>query len=78
MQAVAFSPDGELLAIGSMMPRPGNVLLYRLGGPPVPFVVPVNNGAWDIAFSPDDKLLATGSADGTVTLSEVGSLLVKQ
>ena len=77
MQAVAFSPDGELLAIGSMVAQPRNVLLYRLGGPPAPNVVPVGNGAWDIAFSPDGKLLATGSADGTVTLSEVGSFLVK-
>ena len=78
MQAVAFSPDGKLLAIGSMVPKPRNVLLYRLGGPPAPIVVPVKNGAWDIAFSPDGKLLATGSADGTVTLSEVGSLVVKE
>jgi WD40 repeat protein len=78
MQAVAFSPDGQLLAIGSMVAQPRNVLLYRLGGPPAPIVVPVKNGAWDIAFSPDGKLLATGSADGTVTLSEVGSLLVKE
>lgn len=78
MQAVAFSPDGELLAVGSMVAQPRNVLLYRLGGPPAPIVVPVRNGAWDIAFSPDGNLLATGSADGTVTLSEVGSLLVKE
>ena len=64
MQAVAFSPDGALLAVGSMVPKPGDVLLSSPGRAAGPIVVPVRNGAWDIAFSPDGKLLATGSADG--------------
>lgn len=78
MQAVAFSPDGELLAVGSVVPQPRNVFLYRLGGPPLAIAVPVTKGAWDIAFSPDGKLIATGSPDGTVTLCEVDSLVVNK
>ncbi len=64
--AVAFSPDGSLLAAGF---GNGTTILYDVasGKPHVP---PWRHGGdvLAVAFRPDGKLLATGSDDGTVRL----------
>ena len=67
--AVAFSPDGKLLATGDgnsevhvwQVADGQQLLTYRGHG----------NWIWSVAFSPDGTMLASGSADQTVRLWDV-------
>jgi WD40 repeat protein len=72
--AVAFSPDGSLLAVGSWI---GKVLLVDTASLNVLATLGLHlPGAmiFDAAFSPDSKFLATASKDGTVKIWPVGDL----
>ncbi len=69
VKAVAFSPDGTLLASG------GDDKSLRLwdvaSGQELFFSLDHNNAVSAVAFSPDGTLLASGGADGTVRIWDV-------
>jgi RNA polymerase sigma factor (sigma-70 family) len=71
IRAVAFSPNGELLATGG---EDGQVKLWdpasgkeRLSWQAHP------NGIWGLAFSPDGRTVASGGADNSIRLWEVAT-----
>lgn len=73
--ALAFSPDGGLLASAG---QDGAILLWQISGlaPPVTIGDPLighTGRVTSLAFSPDGNLLASGSQDGTVLIWD-GSL----
>jgi WD40 repeat protein len=72
VRAVAFSPDGRLLASG----KGATVILWDVTGPVHPAAAATLRGhggeVLGVAFSPDGKLLASCGADKTVRLWEMG------
>jgi WD40 repeat protein/DNA-binding SARP family transcriptional activator len=63
---ITFSPDGHVLAVGSLngtIQRFDVATLQPVGAP-----IPVDAPPTSLAFSPDGKLLASGSSLATVTL----------
>jgi WD40 repeat protein/transcriptional regulator with XRE-family HTH domain len=68
--AVAFSPNGKLLASGDGDGTVGlwNRATRRPLGHPLPADTGPKGGVWAVAFSPNSKLLAMADADGTVRL----------
>ena len=64
MNAIAFSPDGKLLASAG---TDGSISLWNPAtGQPVRAPLPAGSNVDSVAFSPDGKLLASGGTDGTV------------
>jgi WD40 repeat protein/DNA-binding SARP family transcriptional activator len=68
---ITFSPDGRVLAVGSLngtIQRFDVATLKPVGAP-----IPVDAPATSLAFSPDGKLLASGSSEATVTLIDTAT-----
>jgi WD40 repeat protein len=65
VHAVAFSPDGEWVAVGSV----GEVRVYQTKDGKRVATLPGHDGAiFSVAFNPQGTLLATGGYDGTVRI----------
>ncbi|HEX8118149.1 MAG TPA: hypothetical protein VF521_12820, partial [Pyrinomonadaceae bacterium] len=77
VQAVAFSPDGRLLAAGYGFYDDGGVTIWRVAdraSVATPFArVRSKAGVSKVAFSPDGKLFAAATDRGDVLLWTVGS-----
>ena len=74
--AVAFSPDGRLLAVGGgVASRSGQISLWNVTNGVAAGAIPDphSDAVLCIAFSPDGRLLASGSADRAVRLFELDS-----
>lgn len=67
VHALAFSPDGELLASGS---KDGHVLLWPPGGEATELHCH-GDAVEAIVFSPDGHYLATGGADGLLVVCDL-------
>ncbi|MCB0061262.1 MAG: AAA family ATPase, partial [Caldilineaceae bacterium] len=70
--AVAFSPNQQLLAVGT---SDGNVLLWRMVDGQLAGICRGNGRwVWTIAFSPNGQILACGYADKAIRLWEVSDI----
>lgn len=71
IHAVAFSPDGELLAVGDSN---GEIHLYQVRDVQAVFIC-TRHKSWvtSLAFSPDGKFIASGSTDYTIKLWDVST-----
>lgn len=71
VDAVAWSPDGQLIASGSD-PKEGVIRIWDAGtGKQLNILESHTNGIFSLSFSSDGKLLASKSWDGTVKLWRV-------
>ncbi len=70
VSCVAFSPDGQLLAIGRSF---GGIKLWQMPTRQEICTLTPSGTVSAIAFSPDGKLLASGSAGKTIKIWQIGT-----
>ena len=73
--ALAFSPDGKILASGG---RGDNITLWDMDASGSPTILSqlhtgIPQNVFSLTFSPDGKVLASGRADNTVVLWDISS-----
>ncbi|MEO1352922.1 MAG: WD40 repeat domain-containing protein [Cyanobacteria bacterium J06635_15] len=69
--ALAFSPDGQLLATGDM---DGEPRLWQVSdGQPIQTFERHKEAIWSVAWAPNGQMLATGSEDRTIKLWDIKS-----
>ena len=74
--AVAFSPDGTILATGS---HDQTIKLWDAAtGRELATLRGHTGNVYTVAFSPDGSLLASGSLDGTVRLWDMAQVLSRR
>src|SRR5262245_25883874 len=75
VQALAFSPDGALLASGAGLPRrPGECKLWAVANGEERATLPgPTGGVCTLAFAPDGRTLALGGAESAVTFWDVAT-----
>ena len=74
MRAVAFSPDGKLLAAATGVPKTaGGVTVWDFAKRKMWLHVAAKDGVSALAFSPDSQLIAFGGHDGLVHIIDVNS-----
>jgi WD40 repeat protein/serine/threonine protein kinase len=75
VNAVAFSPDGRLLASGGIdhTVRVWDMTSWKPGTAPLHVLSRHADKVWSLAFSPDGKTLVSGSFDGTIALWDVAT-----
>jgi WD40 repeat protein len=74
VRALAFSPDGALLAVTGV---DGLVRLGPADGHPLPRRFTHEGGATALAFSPDGRVVATAGYDGTVRLWDLATEMAR-
>jgi WD40 repeat protein len=78
IRAVAFSPDGKLIAAGSGEPKEhGHVTIWDVSTRKQRWQHPEKDGVPAVAFAPDGKLLAIAVYDGAARLLDVETGEVK-
>jgi WD40 repeat protein len=75
--AVAFNPDGKLLAAGSSLDGKGEVRVYQTADAKQVSRLDIPSGIYTLCFSPDGKTIAAAGYDGQVRLIDptTGKLL---
>ncbi len=85
VRAVAFSPDGRIVATASAVEKDDRVngrrvilggearLWHASNGQPIGLPMAHPHPVWSLAFSPGGRLLITGSEDGLSRLFSVGT-----
>jgi WD40 repeat protein len=78
--AVAYSPDGTLIAAGSSSDGAGEVRTFEeANGKPTATMKGITGGIYTVAFLPDGQRLASAGFSGTVYIHEArtGKLLAQ-
>lgn len=74
VRAVAFSPDGKLLAVATGLPKtPGGLTIWDFAKRKVWWHIAAKDGVAALAFSPDNQSIAFGGHDGLVHIVDVSS-----
>ena len=66
--AIAFSPDGRLLASGDVRQKQGNLVVREIAKKTAPRIHKFPAGVSSLNFSPDGSILGVGFGNGQITL----------
>lgn len=76
--ALAFSPQGDVLASGTSVTTTGVIDLWRVAdlaaGKPITSLLAHKNWVWDVAFNADGSRLASAGRDGVINLWDTSAI----